>query len=76
MITMCDLMDQFPNFIFRNQTYIISKNFPPDLLKFSILRFYNDEKKISLFLSLSSDSIVIGLNRFIVLNVQQYLGAF
>ena len=23
MITMCDLMDQFPNFIFRNQTYII-----------------------------------------------------
>ena len=45
MITMCDLMDQFPNFMFRNQTYIIWKNFPPDLLKFSILRFYNDEKR-------------------------------
>ena len=38
MITMCDLMDQFPNFMFRNQTYVI---FPPDLLTFSILRFYN-----------------------------------
>ena len=23
MITMCDLMDQFTNFMFRNQTYII-----------------------------------------------------
>ena len=69
MIAVCDLMDQFPNFMFRNKTYIIWKNFPPDLLKFSILRFYNDEKKTSLFLSLSSESIVIGLNRFIVLNV-------
>ena len=44
LITMCDLMDQFPNFMFRNQTYIILMNFSPDFLKFSILRFYNDEK--------------------------------
>ena len=40
MITMCDLMDQFPNF--RNQTYI---------------------------LSIPAKLIVIGLNRFTVLNV-------
>ena len=66
---MCDLMDQFPNFNYVQKADIHNlKESSPDLLKFSILTFYNDEKT-SLFLSLPSELIVIGLNRFIVLNV-------
>ena len=48
--TMCDLMDQFPTFMFRNQIYIClcseirQRIFSSILLRFSILRFYNNEK--------------------------------
>ena len=46
MITICDLIDQFPNFNCVQKSDVHNlKEFSPDLLKFSILRFYNDEKK-------------------------------
>ena len=44
MMTMCNLMDQFPNFTSKIRHTSFERIFLPDLLKFSILRFYNAEK--------------------------------
>ena len=69
MITMRDLMDQFPNFNYVQKSDIHNlKEFSRFAKIFHFKALYN-AKKTSLFLSLPSESIVIGLNRFIVLNV-------